>query len=48
MPLPKKLDPIECKIIIRSFNEMDSASRNHSSYNGSFNYFDRLGFQSQT
>ena len=44
MPLPKELDPDECKNIILNLNWTDTET-NQKSYNGHYNYFERLLFQ---
>ena len=45
--LPKELNPIVCKNIIRNLNKTDNAERNQFTQNGSFTYFDRLSFHVQ-
>ena len=39
MPLPKEVDPIECKNIIRNLHGTDGAELKKNSCNGSFTYF---------
>ena len=47
MPLPKQLEPTECKTSIQNPNGTDSTELNQHFYNSSLNYFDRLSFQVQ-
>ena len=47
MPLPKDLDLIECRKIIRTLNGAGSAKLNQYSYKYFFPYFHRLSFQVQ-
>ena len=47
MPLPKELNPIDCKNIIQNLDITDIAERNQCTRNGCFTYFDRLGFPVQ-
>ena len=47
LPLPKELNPNDCKTIVRNLNGTDNAELNQYTYNGSFTYFDRLSFPVQ-
>ena len=47
LPLPKDLDPNECKHCVQEPNGTDIAELNQNSYNGSSTNFDRLSFQIQ-
>ena len=42
MPLPKEVDPNECKLFIRNLNGTDSSELKYSSTN-----FERLSFQTR-
>ena len=46
-PLPKELDPTECKSIIRNLNGTDRAELKKYFYDASLACFDRLTFQVQ-
>ena len=45
MPLPKEVDPKDCKNMIRNLNRTDSVEMDQQTFNGSFTYSDILHFQ---